>query len=91
MKGVFSLSTQKTAEATEKYALTQAEHLQEGRMQDCIGDLCLYCKGPHKAGDKKILGEYKMEARIQNKIILDICDAYTTKETLGYRRRYPMC
>ena len=41
----------------------------------------------NSAGDKKICREYKMEATIQNKIRLDKCDAYTAKETLGYRGR----
>ena len=36
---------------------------------------------------KKISGEYKVEATIQNKIRLDKCDAYTAKETLGYKGR----
>ena len=64
-----------------------AEHLQEGRMHDCRGNFCFYNKEPHKIGGKKICEEYKMEAIIQNKMRLDKCDAYTTKETLGNRRR----
>ena len=56
-------------------------------MQDCRRDFCLYCKEPHKTGDKKICEEYKMEATNQNKMRLDKCDAYTAKEILGYRGR----
>ena len=56
-------------------------------MHDCRGNLCLYYKQPHKTVDKKICEEYKMEPTIQNKMRLDKCDAYTTKETLGYRGR----
>ena len=62
-------------------------YMQEEKMHNFRGHLCLYCKEPNKAGDKKIFGEYKMEATIQNKIRLDKCDAYTAKETLGYRGR----
>ena len=36
-------------------------------------------------GDKKIYREYTIEAPIQNKTRLDKYDAYTAKETLGYR------
>ena len=64
-----------------------AEHLQEGRMYDCRGNFCLYCKEPHKIGDKNICGGYKMEATIQNNMRLDKCGAYTAKETLGYMGR----
>ena len=38
------------------------EHLQEGRMHNCRGNLCFYCKEPHKIGDKKTCEEYNMEA-----------------------------
>ena len=55
--------------------------------QDCRGNLCLYCKEPHKTGDKKICGEYTIEATIQNKMRLDKCDVYKAKETLGYMAR----
>ena len=63
------------------------EQQQEGRMHDCRGNFYLYCKEPHKTGDKNICGEYKMKATIQNRMRLDKCDAYTAKETLGYRWR----
>ena len=43
-----------------------AEHLQEGRMHDCRGNFCLYCKEPHKTGDKKICEEYKMVTEGEN-------------------------
>ena len=56
-------------------------------MNDCRGNFCLYYKEPHKTEDKKKCEEYKMEATIQNKMRLDKCDAYTAKETLGYRER----
>ena len=56
-------------------------------MHDYRGNICLYYKEPNKTGDKKICEEYKMEATIQSKIRLDKCDAYTEKETLGYRGR----
>ena len=58
-----------------------AEHLQEGRMYDCRGNFCLYCKNTH---DKKIFDEYKMEATIQSKMRLVKGDVYTAKEILGY-------
>ena len=74
MKGVYSSDTEEsTAEATGNSAGEKNARMQE----------CLYCKEPHK----KICGEYKMEAIIQHKMKLDKCDAYTTKETLGYRGR----
>ena len=62
-----------------------AKHLQERRMNDCRRNFCLYCKEPHKTGDKKICEEYKLEATIQNKMRLDKCDAYTAKETMGLK------
>ena len=37
--------------------------------------------------ETKICKEYTIEATIQNKMRLDKCDAYTVKETLGYRER----
>ena len=40
---------------------------------------------------QEICREYKMEATIQNKMRLDKCDAYTVKETLGYRGENPIC
>ena len=40
-----------------------------------------------QTGDKKKYEEYKMKATTQNKMKLDICDAYIAKETLGYRER----
>ena len=62
----------------------QFGHQKKGKMRDCRGNFCLYCKEPHKTEDKKICEEYKMESTIQNKIKLDKCDTYTAKETLGY-------
>ena len=32
-------------------------------------------------------GEYTIEATIQNNMRLDKCNAYTAKETLGYKER----
>ena len=64
-----------------------AEHLQQGRMHNFRGNFCLYCEKPHKTGNKKICEEYKIEATIQYKMRLYKWDAYTAKETLGYRRR----
>ena len=49
------------------------------------GKTCLYCKIPHKTGDKKTCEKYKKEDNIQNKMKLDKCDANTAKETLFYK------
>ena len=46
-------------------------------MHNCREDLFLYCKDPHKTGDKKICREYTIEATFQYKMRLDKCDAYT--------------
>ena len=62
------------------------EPLQDGREHNWE-DLCLYCKESRKSRDKKICGQYTIEATIPNKIRLDKCDVYTAKETLGYRGR----
>ena len=51
------------------------------------GVFCLYYKEPNKTEDKKICGEYIMEATIRNKIRLDKCGVYTAKETLGFMVR----
>ena len=75
--------TKKYCRSDKELCTNCTEHLQEQRMYNCRGDLCFYCKEPHK----NICGEYKMEATIQNKMRLDKCDAYTAKETLGYRER----
>ena len=84
MKDVYSSDTQKSpAEVTGN----TAEHLQEGRMHDYRGNFCINCKEPHKTGDEKICEKYKMEATTKNKMRLDKYDAYTAKETLGYRGR----
>ena len=54
-------------------------------MYNWRGDLFLYCKEPHKIANKKIYGEYIIEAKIQNKMRFDKFNAYTEKETLGCR------
>ena len=55
------------------------------RKEECT--ICLYCKESHKTGDWKICGEYIIEDTIHNKMRLDKCDAYTGKESRGYRER----
>ena len=55
-------------------------------MHDFRGNFCPYCKEPHKTGDKKICEKYKIEAAIQKKMRVK-SDAYTAKETLGYREK----
>ena len=60
------------------------EALQECGVYNSRGDFCLQCKETHKAGDKKICGEYIKKATIKNKIRVDKCDAFTAKEILGY-------
>ena len=65
----------------------QFGHQKKGKMRDCRGNFCLYCKEPHKTEDKKICEKYKMEAKIQKNMRLDKCDMYTTKETERDNRR----
>ena len=86
VKSVYSSEAKKYCRSDRELCRNWTEHLQEGRMHNCKGDLCLFCKEPHK----KICWEYKMEPTIQNKIRLDKCDVYTAKETLGYKRRNPI-
>ena len=64
-----------------------AELLQKRIVYNNRGDVCFYYKEPHKARNKKICREYTIEATTQNKIRLNKCNAYTAKETLGYRGR----
>ena len=71
-----------TAEFTRNYAKSVQSIC---RKEECTlwRELCLYCK---KTRVMKICEEYKMEARIQSKMKLEKCDAYTAKKTLGYRK-----
>ena len=82
MKGTSNFGTLKSSvEVTGN----STEPLQERRMHNWGRDICLYCKKPHKTGDKKICEEYTIEATIQKKMRLYKCDTYIAKETLGYR------
>ena len=67
VKGVYSSDTQKsTAEATQNSLQTAQINCMRDRMQDCRGNLCLCCfKEPHKTGDKKICGDYKMRRKTE--------------------------
>ena len=87
MKGVSSLGTPKSSAETTRNSAETVQSIY--RKEECtiVGDLCLYCKETQKTGDKKICGDYIIEAKIKNKMRLDKCDAYTAKETLGYRVR----
>ena len=76
MKDVYSTDTPKnTAEVTGNSAQIV---LNICRREECIivdRKFASTAKKTHKTGDKKICKEYTMEAKIQNKMRLDKCDA----------------
>ena len=53
-KIVTSSDTQKSTAEVRELCTNCTEHLHEGKMHDCRGNFCLYCKKAHKTGDKNI-------------------------------------
>ena len=86
MKDIYSSDTQKcTTEVTGNSAQT-AQNICKRAECTIVENFCIYCKKPHKTGNKKICKGYKIEATVQNKMRLDKCGVFTATETLGYRR-----
>ena len=71
MKGANLVTLKSSAGATGNSAETTHSLCTGRKSAQLWGNFFLYCKEPHKTGDKKICREYTIEATIENKMRLD--------------------